>query len=434
MTKAKYYKYAVASSIASKVASTLVQLVLMPIAAAALGSGGFALYVMLTAAAGWLSMTNLGLGPTLSVRIAQNETSGSPQHEQALFSSIFWVSVVLSCAVAISTIMCIFMLPVHNLFGAGFVDSAQTIAFGLLVLTLAYILQSTLAIYEAAQAGRQRQYTTNIATALSAPATMAAVYFTAKWMPNPVALLVAGLLPTLITRTAHAWWIASRRSSFVPRWAGFDAGLAKSVMVSGAFYSLAGSAGNFISHGLPTMLVGRVLDTAQTGSFAATLTLVTLLSGVTSMMASPAIPAIANSHAEHDSHWVHQAYWKLVTWSAVFSAGTALALGFLGDVIFAWWLRGTVAPSQELLLFAGLYFILSSIEVVHFSVLTAFHRIKVASALVFARAVVGGLLTVAWLPSGNSATPFKAMCVAILMIDLLPLFLMVRSSLVTQRA
>jgi len=176
-------------------------------------------------------------------------------------------------------------------------------------------------------------------------------------------------------------------------------------------------------------MVGRVLDPAQTGAFAATLHLVTLLSGVTAMLVSPAVPAIASSLVLRDGYWVNNAYKKLLFVSLGFALAAALVLAIAGDRIFELWLRGAVQPVWGLLAGAGVYLVLSTWEVVHFSILVAMHRAATASLLVFARAVAGAILTQLVLPTGETATPFVAMCFSILLIDSVPLFLMVRSGL-----
>lgn len=429
MDKTRHYRLAVASSLVSKLGTTLLQLLLIPLAAVALGVEGFALYVMLIAASGWLAITSLGLGPILSVQVACNVVDGTPQREQIMVASAFWTSLGLSLLAATLAAVAVLALPTSQIFGAQFESRSHEIAAGFLVLSAIYVLQVNLSIFEAVQAGLQRQHTTNLVVALGALATLPVVFTVAHWMPTPVAMLAAGMLPTLVLRLAHAVWLVSKRMSMLPRWHCFDTRMVKLLLSSGAVYSLAGSAGNFISHALPTILIGRVLDAAQTGAFAATLHLITLLSGVTAMLVSPAIPAIASSLAQRDHVWVRKVYIKLLLASLGFAVVAALVLALAGNLIFDAWLRGAVQPSWGLLVSAGAYFVLSTWEVVHFSLLVAMHKAAIASVLVFTRSVVGTILTNAYLPAGNGVTPYIAMCLAILLVDSVPLYLLVRSGL-----
>ncbi len=405
------------------------QLLLTPLAAMALGVEGFALYVMLIAASGWLAITSLGLGPILSVHVACNVVDGTVQREQIIVSSAFWTSLGFSLLAATLAAVAVIALPTNLIFGSQFELRSREVVVGFLMLSAVYVLQVNLSIFEAVQAGLQRQHTTNLVVAMGALVTIPIVFAVAQWMPTPVTMLAAGILPTIVLRLGHALWVVSQRISMLPLWHCFDTQVVKLLLSSGAVYSLAGSAGNFISHALPTIMIGRVLDAAQTGAFAATLHLITLLSGVTAMLVSPAVPAIASSLAQRDELWVSGAYIKLLFASLGFAVAAALVLLIAGDQIFEAWLRGTVQPSWGLLVSAGAYFVLSTWEVVHFSLLVAMHKAAIASVLVFTRSVTGAIITQAVLPAGEGATPFVAMCLAILIIDSVPLYLLVRSGL-----
>lgn len=429
MTKAKYYRLAVASSLVSKFGTTLVQLLLTPLAAKALGVEGFALYVMLIAASGWLAISSLGLGPVLSVQVARNVVDGTPHREQVMVASAFWTSVGLSMLVAAVASVVVLTIPASQIFGARFQQHSGEVVSGFLLLTAVYVLQVNLSIFEAVQAGLQRQHTTNLVFALGALATLPMVFVVAEWDPTPVSFLSAGLLPTLALRLGHALWICSKRTSMLPRWQSFDTQVVKLLLFSGAVYSLAGSAGNFISHALPTILIGRVLDPVETGAFAATMHLIILLSGVTAMLVSPAVPVIASSLAQRDHGWVQNAYIKLLLGSMGFAFLAAAVLVLGGDQIFEVWMRGTVQPNRWMLVSAGAYFLLSTWEVVHFSLAVAMHKAVIASWLVFSRSAAGAILTVISLPIGGAGMAYIAMCIAILFVNAVPLYLLVRSGI-----
>jgi O-antigen/teichoic acid export membrane protein len=429
MDKVRHYKLAVGSSMVSKLGTTILQLALPPLAAVALGVEGFALYVILIAASGWLAITSLGLGPVLSVQVACNDVDGTLQREQVIVASAFWTSLGISILTAVLAVVAVLTLPIHQIFGAAFELRSREVVGGLLVLIAVYVLQMNLSIFEAAQAGLQRQHTTNLVVAAGALVTLPAVFAVAHWMPTPVAMLTAGILPTLALRLGHSGWLMSRRVSLLPRWHNFDTSMVKLLLSSGAVYSLAGSAGNFISHALPTIQIGLVLDAEQTGAFASTMHLIILLSGVTAMLVAPAVPAFASSLAQRDQVWLRKAYHKLLFASLSFAVAAALTLALVGDWIFDAWLRGVVQPEWSLITCAGAYFVLSTWEVVHFSLLVAMRKAVIASLLVFARAVVGAVITQSLLPVGGGATPFVAMCIAILLVDSVPLYLLVRSRL-----
>ena len=420
-TRAKNYKYAVGSSILSKVATTASQLLLMPLAASSLGVDGFALYVMLIATAGWLSLSNLGIGPTLSIRIAQNATSGTQLQEGQLFSSALACSLALSLIVALGATAAVHLIPIDIFFGPTYAQDETTIKWALTILIIAYFIQTNVSIFEAAQAGLQQQHILNVVTALSSIPTILAIVVAAQWHPNPVSILCAGIIPTLTIRLAHAVWLAKTNSSLVPRHRSFDAGTAQNLCLNGSTYALAGTVGNFVSHVLPIMLIGRALDSTQTSAFAAVLSLIILLSGVTAMIATPAIPAIASSFANGERVWVHRAYRNLLSVGMTFSLAVTAGLYFFGQHIISIWMRGVITATPELLIAAAIYFIASTWEVIHFTVLIALRKIHTPSLLILSRSLAGAVAIFMLLPYGGVALPFAAMTIAIVLIDMIPL-------------
>ena len=88
-----------------------------------------------------------------------------------------------------------------------------------------------------------------------------------------------------------------------------------------------------------------------------------------------------------------------------------------------------ISPSRELLASAGVYFIMSTWEVVHFAILVGLGKIGISSTLVFVRALIGAFV-MAVLPNASSDwLPFTIMTVAILAIDMFPLRFLVLKTL-----
>ena len=80
-------KYAVVTSLCSKAITIIMQVVALPIAVKALGNKQFVLYSMLISAVGWLSLVNLGIGPALTVNIAEAAVLKDRETEKRLFNS-----------------------------------------------------------------------------------------------------------------------------------------------------------------------------------------------------------------------------------------------------------------------------------------------------------------------------------------------------------
>jgi hypothetical protein len=425
----KRFRYSVASSLASKVTTAAVQIVALPIAALSLGMHGFALYVMLTAAVGWLTLSSLGIGPILAVKLAAAHAHDDLGAENCIFSSAFFPSLLLSATVFLVVVFGVWVLPIHNIFGPLYIADEYTIRVGLTVLVSMFFLQTNISIFESAQAGYQEQFVQNLVASISSIPCLIAVLVVAKHNPTPLDMILAINLPTILFRCANVAAIIWRHPQVRPLFNSFRRPICKELVSSGAIFSLAGGTGNFFAHILPVILIGRSYNSGIAASFAATMNAIILAGGVISMVSTPLWPAIADSVAKGDRNWATQAYRRLL-WSVMtLGLSTALLLGIRGEWIFHVWFKGQVSPARSLILAAGLYFVAFCWESVHFTILIGLHKITMASVLVWGRAVLGLVATVIFINTGNEAIPFISMTLAIIIVDLIPLRKIVLRSL-----
>jgi O-antigen/teichoic acid export membrane protein len=419
------FRNAIASSLASKITTVALQIIAMPIAAISLGSHGFALYAMLTAAVGWLSLSNLGIGPTLIVRLAAAHIHGDLDTERSIFSSAFFPAFVISAVVSLTGLLVIWMFPIHNIFGPLYITDEYTIRWGLTALVSMFFMQTNLSLFESAQAGYQEQYIQNIISAVSSVPCILAVLILAKRSPTPVDLILALHVPVVLFRCGNAALIIWRHPHIFPSITAFRWTLSKKLVKSGSIFSLAGGLGNFLAHILPVILVGRAFSSDVAAAFAATMNAIILASGVISMLSTPLWPAIADSVARGDRDWAQRAYRRLLWSVMIFGLLTAFFLAARGDWLFHVWFKGQINPSQSLILAAALYFLASCWEVAHFTILVGLHKIAVASLLVFIRALLGIIVILVFLKMGNEANTFIIMFIAIVVIDFIPLRILV---------
>lgn len=427
----RYFRYSIASSLVSKVITAAVQIIALPIAALSLGVHGFSLYAMLIAAVGWLALSNLGIGPTLVVRLAASNVHRNFEEENHIFSSAFFSTLFVSTVVSVFAILAVWTLPVQNVFGQLYVDDLLTIRWGLTVLIALFLLQSNLSLFESAQAGYQQQYLQNLFAAASGVPCILAIWIVAKHYPTPVNLILAINLPLVLFRLINVVWVMFRHQHLIPSLSSFRWFLCKDLVRNGVTFSLAGGIGNFLAHIFPVILVGRSFSADISAAFAATMNAIILVSGVLSMLSTPLWPAIADSVARGEREWARKAYRRLLYAVMTFAILVNLFFAVLGGWLFNLWFKGQINPSQGLLLAAGFYFVFLCWESAHFTILVGLHKIGMVSRLVFVRAVLGVLITISFIKMGNETVPFIAMITAIIIIDLIPMRRFVLRSLLS---
>lgn len=428
---AKNFRYAVVSSVASKLTTVAVQIIAIPMAALSLGAHEFALYAMLIAAVGWLTLSNLGIGPTLVVRLAKAHVYGSISEESHIFSSAFFPTLIISAAVSLSALSVLWILPINAIFGPLYINDLSTIKNGLTALICLFFLQANISLFESAQAGYQKQYVANIFAAISSLPCILAVFIISKVNPTPVNIILALNVPVIIFKLINAVWIMRRYPHIIPSLLNFRWSISKNLLKNGIIFSLAGGIGNFLAHILPVIIIGRLFASNVSASFSATMNVIILASGITSMLANPLWPAISSSVAQGDHDWAKRAYRRLLWVVMTFGLLVALFLGLKGEWLFKIWFKGEINPSNELLMAAGLYFVALCWESAHFSILIGLHQIKIASILICMRSIVGVTATVLFISTGNEAFPFISMFMSIFIVDFIPLRKLVVKSLIS---
>lgn len=423
LSRGKQFSYALASSVGAKAAAAMVQIVAMPVAAAALGSHGFALFAMLTAAVGWLALANVGIGPALVVGLAGARASNSIAAEKYVTSALAPLCLFTGAA-AIGALLLVWSNVATELFGPAYANDADTVKIGLSLLIGLFVAQSILSVYESAQTAYQEQHVCNGYLAAGSLLCVAATVFVASNSSKVVAILVAMTVPQALCRIVNAANFARAHGAANAKRSRFDKNLSVSLLKSGASFSLAGGVANVLAHIYPVLLVGRTSPPDVTAAFAATMNLVLLASGITAMLSTPLWAPIADSVARREAYWARRAYRQLLWVTLLIGFLLATFLITKGPWLFQVWFRGVVTPSSELTTAAALYLFVLCWEASHFSILIGLGHIYAASWLICLRAVVGAALAVAW-TAGSPTIPFLAMTIATLLVSAIPLRVMV---------
>ncbi len=424
-------RYAIASSLASKVTTAAVQILALPLAATSLGIHGFAVYMMMAAAVGWLGIANLGIGPVVNVKIAAAHAGEDAELERVIFSSGLSISLSLAVVVASLALVLIWVIPIRAIFGPLYVAESTGIRLGMSCLVAFFFVQTSVSVFEAAQAGYQEQYIQNVVAAVSSLPVLMAVWLVARYHPTPVALIWALGAPPLAFRVGNAVAVVWRHPAIKPSVNFVKSRMCRSLVKTGSVYSLAGGLASFLAHVFPVLLVGRLSNSMAAVGFAATMNMVILLNGMVSMLASPLWPAVADSLARGDLAWARRAASRVVWLVTSFGLIVAGFLWLRGEWLFAIWYSGAVQPGHLLLVAAGLYFLAFAWEQAHFSILVGLHQIGKASVLVCSRAVVGIIFFFVARACGytDASVSFFAMLLAIITIDLVPLRMIVLQKL-----
>lgn len=413
-------RYAIVTSLGSKATTAIIQIVALPVALAALGQQQFVLYAMLASAVGWLGLVNIGVGPPLTVMMSEAAASGDRVEQQRLFASALLPVAIVVLTTGIAVAIALRVVPMEWLFGATYAADRTTVVEGLLILTAVFLVQTLVAVVEAAQLGYQEQYRLNAMAIGGNLASAIAIIAVATVRPTVVGMIAAVSLPPLLFRIANAVDVLWRRPHLRLRPALVSKQVSRQLVGSGLAFSLATGFGNFLCHQLPIILVGRRLPSDEAASFAVSMNALLIAAGMVSMVTVSLWPAIADGMARGERGWVEHASRRTLRYSVGYGLLVGAAFAVFGRFLFSVWFGAAIDVGPALSLTLGVYFFLLMWENAYFAILIGMKEIAVPSLLYIGRSLFAVMLMHILVGRIGAPAAFIALAASVCVFTLLP--------------
>jgi O-antigen/teichoic acid export membrane protein len=414
----------VASGFVARISGIALQVVSLPVAAVSLGNAGFTVYAMTTAIMSWLSLSQLGIGPALTVQIASYRGEGRKDDVKAIFATGFWTVFSIAAIVSVSA-FAVFnsTAAIEHLF-SGFADQHDEIHFAMVFVLVAFFLTMNLSSVEAAQTAFQEQHQFNAFATVGTLVSATSVFLAAKFDPRPSVIFLAVQSPAIVARLLNAMWFLAKHKMNMMALQTFDQRIAKSLINSGLHFSLGGQVTNFLSHVFPIILVGAVLENHIAAAFAAVMNSIIIAASFFSVTTSPILGMIPDARVRKETKWINMVYKKTITINLVFAFSFLIIFVIFGDYIFAIWYQGSIEPSKELLIGAGCYFVILSLDVTNFMFLSGLGLSNRASLILFGRSTIFAILLYLFLGQDSDGLPFLLLTSTSLICSTVPLSVM----------
>jgi len=427
-------KYAIGTSLGSKISTAIVQILAFPIAIRALGEAQFVLYAMLGSAIGWIGLINVGVGPPLTVRMSEAQAAGDRLRQRQLLSSAFFPVLLLVLATGVTLAITFRFVAPAALFGPRYAADRGTIEAGVWLLAMILLAQTLLSVVEAAQLGHQEQHHFNAMAMGGNLTSAAAIVLVAVFAPTVVGMVAAVGVPPVCFRIANAVWFMRGRPYLRPTLGGMSWDLCRALLSTGLVFSLASGVGNFLCHQLPIVLLGRWRPLAEASSLAVALNALVLAAGMVASVAMPLWPAISDGMARGEWAWVQRAYRRILAYSAGYGAVGGAVFAIVGDRLFTLWYGPSVNVSPALCAALGLYFFLLMWENAHFAVLIGVNWIGLPSVLYLCRSVAATALMSMLVARIGPPAVFIALSVSVCVFTLFPFRMFVRRAIMPKPA
>lgn len=393
-------RYAVATSLLSKVAAIGVQIVAVPVAINALGTHQFGLYALLYAALVWVNLVGAGLAPTLTTEIVRHFADGNGGAIRAAFTTAL-LGATGGIVIGLLAIALIMRGGMAVVLGAGIDDIGNAIG----IIAVLFGVSVICSVFEAARAGYQEGYWNNIASLCGNAFSACLLLFWFARAPSISNLVLSTLGATVLWRCFNGAVLMWQRRELRPRLADFDRRLLRLLLVSGLGF-LAIQLSSLLAQQATVLIMGAQVGPSAAATLSVGFQLVNILGSAVLMISQPMIPAYADAVSRGDAAWIARAFTKNRLIVVAYAVGAALLLSFLGGDMIHIWTGGAIAPKSSALWLLGIYLLGTSWVHTYYSLFVAHGRVWFAAVVLLAEAILATLVCYWFATSlGDAAAP-----------------------------
>lgn len=408
----KRFRYAVGTSLLSKVLSLLVQLISYPMALKALGAEAFGVYAVLTASMSWINMGMLGIGPSMTIGLAKAVAADDIRQQQRYVTT--GLGIIASVSLVLLALLLPFGLfyPVHQLYGEGYAGHAEVIRAGFLYLTVSISIWLVVSNLEAINAGFQQYHITNGWAMASNAASFLSIYWVATRSPGIFQFILAVYLPPVISRCLGLIHLLYFDKPHIrPRREHFSKEVARDLIKNGAAF-LGLQITFFLSFQLTVVLAGRLFGPHVGTQYAMLVQLNNLGTSIFAMLTQPMLPALTDAWVRHDVVWVRRIFGKLLKLVLLMGGSYLIVMGLFGQQVLRIWQSGQAIPGPLIVTCLAAFMFFWSLETLGQTVLTATDQVARAARIVVSRAFVGVALTLVFSRHIGPAGPAVMQCLS----------------------
>ena len=347
------FKLAIITSLGSKCATLVLQLLVLPLAVRTLGPALFGVYSMLVASLNWIWSCGVGIGPSLTIATAHAVKDGNQSREARYVSTAFHIICLICMLLVLGFSVITHYIGIGDIFGDQYLIYAHDIRLGISIISGMLMSILLLGVVEGAMAGHQEQYIINFCAMLGNICSAAVLLVVLLRAPSVIGMILCmtcvAYLPRVLIAITYVVFI---RPHWTPKLRSFDFATAKLLLGTGAAFSIMQIA-QFMKHEMGILFVGRILGPVAVAGYAILINICLLGFGVVTMQTQPLLPAITDAAANGDYTWIRRIGSRGLRYVMIYACLAGLMLAGAGNTIICIWYGPTVAQVSHCRLQSG---------------------------------------------------------------------------------
>jgi len=382
------------SGLAGRGVATLVSFISVPLTVRYLGPERYGAWVTISTVIAWVALADFGLSNSLTNVVSEGYAKNSQDLAQNYVSAAFWSLAVIATLLAL-IFFCVWpSVPWDRVFN---VQSAQArkevgpavaIAFGIFILNFPVsIVTKIYGAYQEVAKGNAWSAAGNLSS-------LAALITVTQLKGGLVSLVIAVSGALLLVNLASAVWLFAWSKPWLrprPDRVTFSA-MRKLTSLGGMFFAIQIAA--LVLFQTDNLIIAHYLGAAAVTPYSVTWRLFTY-TAIFQIVSSPSYwPAYAEAFSRGDRAWVRHRFRINLRITIGSTLALALPLVFFGQGIIRKWAGSAAVPSPSLLLWMGVWSLISSAMNSQSIVLASSGRVKVQVIYSAVAAVVNLVLSI----------------------------------------
>lgn len=408
------------TSILSKASTMVVQLVAVPLVLVSCGKEIYAAYLLLMSSLAWLSMSNLGLGPGLTVRYGNALGLGDFAEASRLFNIARVATVALGGVSLASGIGLVALLSSATT--GRLSNTIEHAGYNTLFVAVGVVVLQTMAsIPEAIRTADGSQQLTNLAvTAGNVAGLMLAFAFSHTGVTQLWLFVLAIFGCPVLARTAlNVRYLFGRRWPWIP--------VARmrlresSALLGDGLWALSGSASNYASHQAVLAFNPYIVNASDISSVGTCLNFFSYGAGLISLAGPPLMAYVSRVAGTTSADAQRRLLIRTLMVVGTIGVAVYVACETVLPALIPLFFRGKLAVPDVLLRWMGAYYVFATIELAVYSYLAGATGIRTVSKICLFRGVASYALAVALTGILGNQAVFIGPLLAVLAISL-PLY------------
>jgi O-antigen/teichoic acid export membrane protein len=364
------------ASLASRMATILSAVVLVPVALGALGKERYGLWITISSVTALTAFADLGIGNGILNVVARLESRDGREGLQRNISTAFWVLTLLT-GVAFASFCAVYpFVSWADLFSVKSPLARAEARPAVMTFVVLSLIVVPLSIVQKIQTGMQKGYIPNFWLGVASILGLGTTCVVLKCHGGP-ALAIGAQLGTMVAVLAMNWghFYATEGPGMLPVLSAVDPKLAKGLIATGLTFAGIQLVSP-LTQMIDNLLVARFFGIERVAEFSVANRLMAVASMLPMLYILPMWPAFAEANARNDQQWIRNALLHVTLWTVVFAGLLNLGAVAFGPWVIQRWVGNAVKPGVPLLAAAAAASFLVSANGVAGTYLMATEKLK----------------------------------------------------------